>query len=150
MNLSELSKITIHRKKRLGQGHGSGKVKTAGRGTKGQKARRSIPLDFEGGALPLIKRIPFLRGKSKNYSLQNKPEVINLSDLKSFTKDAVVDIQSLVAYGLLKAKDAKKYGVKILGDGNVSHALVFKVPVSQSAKAKIEKAGGRIEIGLNE
>ncbi len=65
MKLSSLTKITKTRKKRLGQGHGSGRGKTAGRGTKGQKARRNIPLTFEGGALTLIKRLPFMKGKGK-------------------------------------------------------------------------------------
>ena len=66
MELNKLAKTTVKTKKRLGQGHGSGRVKTSGRGTKGQKARGKIPLRFEGGALPLIKRMPFHRGKGKN------------------------------------------------------------------------------------
>ncbi len=150
MNLSELQKITTRGKKRLGQGHGSGRVKTSGRGTKGQKARRNIPLDFEGGALPLIKRMPFLRGKGRNFSYQDKPEVINLKQLEKLPKDSIVDLTALIKHGLVKEKDAKKYGVKILGDGKLTNALVVKVPVSHSAKEKIEKAGGSVEIGLNE
>lgn len=68
MNLSQLPKIVHRSKKRIGRGHGSGKVKTAGRGSKGQKARGKIPAGFEGGQLPLIKRLPLLRGKGKNIS----------------------------------------------------------------------------------
>jgi large subunit ribosomal protein L15 len=66
MNLNNLAKITTKPKRRLGQGHGSGRVKTSGRGTKGQNARSNRSLSFEGGALPLIKRLPFRRGKGKN------------------------------------------------------------------------------------
>ena len=68
MNLNQLPKIKKTSKKRLGQGHGSGKVKTSGRGTKGQKARNKVPMYFEGGALPLIKRLPYRRGKGRNKS----------------------------------------------------------------------------------
>ena len=66
MKLENLTKVTDRKKKRLGQGHGSGRGKTGGRGTKGQKARGKVSLTFEGGALPLIKRLPFHRGKGKN------------------------------------------------------------------------------------
>ena len=68
MKLSQLPRTVSRPKKRLGRGHGSGKVKTSGRGTKGQKARGHMPIGFEGGQLPLIKRLPLLRGKSKNKS----------------------------------------------------------------------------------
>lgn len=145
MQLHTLVKITETRNRRLGMGHGSGRSKTSGRGTKGQKARRNIPLAFEGGALPLIKRLPFLRGKGKNYSLQNKPQVINLKNLHEFAKDSVVDVSSLVSHGLITEKTAKKYGVKILSVGELKTSLVIKVPVSASAKVKIEKAGGSVE-----
>ena len=145
MNLSDLTKITKKRQKRLGQGHGSGRSKTAGRGTKGQKARHSIPLDFEGGALPLIKRMPFLRGKGKNYSLQNSPEIINLKQLQVFAKDTVIDEKAVIEKGLVTAKNVKKFGIKILGDGEFSTPLIIKIPISQQAKAKVEKAGGRVE-----
>src|SRR5256885_15298099 len=100
MNLSSLQKITTKRKKRVGLGHGSGRGKTAGRGQKGQKARGKVPLDFEGGALPLIKRLPFLRGKGRNKSLQEKPQVINVSALNLFPNNSVVDIESLVKHKL--------------------------------------------------
>jgi len=145
MNLSTLPTIIKKKKKRLGQGHGSGRVKTSGRGTKGQKARHTIKLSFEGGALPLIKRIPFLRGKGRNYSFQNKPVTINIHRLHGFSQNAVVDIQTLTAQGLVKGNDAKKYGIKILGDGELKTALTIKVPISKKAKEKVEKAGGRVE-----
>lgn len=144
MNLSNLASITKKRQKRLGQGHGSGRVKTSGRGTKGQKARRNIPLHFEGGALPLIKRIPFLRGKGRNFAVRTKPEVINVKQLQVFSSNDVIDIKALISKKLVKEKDAKKYGIKILGDGDLSVKLIIKVPVSNSAKVKIEHAGGTV------
>lgn len=150
MNLSNLQKITRRGKKRLGQGHGSGKVKTSGRGTKGQKARRKIPLDFEGGALPLIKRMPFLRGKGRNFSYQHKPEIINLHALNKFPKGTIIDIQFLISQKLVKKNHAQKHGVKVLGDGELTHGLIIKVPVSHQAKQKIEKVGGNVKIELNE
>lgn len=146
MNLSSIKKTTSTGKRRLGQGHGSGRVKTAGRGTKGQQARRNIPLFFEGGALPLIKRLPFLRGKGRNTSFRGKPEVVNIESLNKFSKNAVVDVKSLAEQRLIKEDKASKFGVKILGDGEISVPLVIKLPVSKKAQAKIEKAGGRIEL----
>lgn len=146
MNLTNLQSIVTKRKKRLGQGHGSGRVKTAGRGTKGQKARRNIPLQFEGGALPLVKRIPFLRGKGRNYTLKSKPEVIKINKLNVFKANEIVDIKSLVEKKLVKEKKAKLYGVKILADGEIKLPLTIKIPLSNSAKEKIEKAGGKVEL----
>jgi len=78
MNLSHIGKLKTKKKKRVGQGHGSGRGKTAGRGTKGQKARSKVAIYFEGGALPLTKRLPFLRGKGRNRSLQDKKFVVNV------------------------------------------------------------------------
>lgn len=144
MNLSDLQKITTKRKKRVGLGHGSGRGKTAGRGTKGQKARGDVPLDFEGGALPLIKRLPFMRGKGRNNSLQHKPCVINVSALNGLPKDATVDLETLAKHKLVILADAKITGVKILGDGELGVALVVKVPVSKGAAEKIKKAGGSV------
>lgn len=144
MALHTLSKIVDKKKRRVGQGHGSGRVKTSGRGTKGQKARNSVPLTFEGGALPLIKRLPFLRGKMKNRALGTKPVVINLSDLNIFPKDSTVTIETLVKHHLVKQSEAEKFGVKILGGGELNTPLKFDVPVSEKAKMKIEKANGTI------
>lgn len=150
MNLNALPKTTTTGKKRLGQGHGSGRVKTSGRGQKGQKARRKIKLSFEGGALPLIKRMPFLRGKGRNYALKGKPELVNLTQLNKLPANAEVDVETLVKHNLVKENDARKYGVKVLGDGTIEKALRVKLPTSKSAKEKIEKAGGSVELSLNE
>ena len=145
MNLMTLESIKKKSKKRVGLGHGSGRGKTSGRGMKGQKARNSVPLDFEGGALPLIKRLPFLRGKGRNNSLQPKPYLLSIGDLSVFEKGSVVDAESLVKKGLIDAAQLKETGVKILGDGEVTVALTVKVPLSKSAAEKITKAGGKVE-----
>ena len=145
MNLSNLQKHTTKRKKRVGLGHGSGRGKTSGRGQKGLKARGNIPLDFEGGSLPLIKRLPFLRGKGRNKSIQAREYVINVSALNVLPKNAIVDLETLAKHKLVRLQDAKDNGVKILGDGDLAVALTVKVPVSKGAADKIVKAGGTIE-----
>jgi len=144
MNLENLEKTTESKKKRLGQGHGSGRGKTAGRGTKGQKARGKIPISFEGGALPLIKRLPFLRGKGKNKAFR-KHIIVNLKSLNLLKKDSVVDLRTLIKNKIIREKDAKTYGVKILGDGEALTPLTIRLPISKGASAKVEKAGGKIE-----
>lgn len=144
MNLTILPKITAKRKKRLGQGLGSGHGKTSGRGTKGQKARRSIKLSFEGGALPLIKRLPALRGKFRNKVFRSKEIAINLGQLSFLPKNTKVDIETLIKHNIVD-KDARKLGVKILSNGEVSIPLTVSVLVSFKAREKIEKAGGTVE-----
>ena len=144
MRLEKVTKITTKTKRRLGQGHGSGRVKTAGRGTKGQNARGKVSLSFEGGALSLIKRLPFRRGKGKNKVFKKKPMVINVKALNLFKKGETIDINSLVKNHIVDEKDAKVYGVKILGDGDLTVSLVVKLPVSKGALKKIEKAGGKV------
>ena len=145
MALNKLKKIKKSEKKRLGQGHGSGRGKTAGRGTKGQKARGKISLSFEGGALPLIKRLPFRRGKGKNKVFKKKPLVINIKVLNLLKKDSVVDLQTLIKNRIVDEKDAKTYGVKILGEGDLKIPLTIKLPISKGAASKIKKAGGKVE-----
>lgn len=146
MALNSLVKVKKNSKKRLGQGHGSGRVKTSGRGTKGQKARNKVPLFFEGGALPLIKRLPYARGKGRNKSFRREPLIVNVKNLNSFLKDQIVDINSLIKNRIVNAGDALEFGVKILGDGELKQSLIIKIPISKSAAKKIEKAGGRVEI----
>lgn len=143
--LDNLQKIVAKPKRRLGQGHGSNKGKTAGRGTKGQKARTKIALSFEGGALPLIKRLPLLRGKGRNYSLTKDLYGVNVEKLNVLPAKSVVDEKALLEYNIISKDNMKKSsGVKILGSGEVSKALTVKLPVSKSAKEKIEAAGGSI------
>jgi len=147
MNLSSLPSVTTRSKKRLGLGHGSGRSKTAGRGTKGQKARRTIPMTrYSGGSLAFVKRLPFMRGKGKNYSLNMIPVVVNVEDLNKFSKNSLVDEKALAEKGFATAKELRTRGVKILGHGEVTVALTVKLPYSKSAKEKIEKAGGNIEL----
>lgn len=146
MELSKLSKTTTKSKKRVGRGYGSGRGKTAGRGTKGQKARGKVKLGFEGGQLPLIKRLPLQRGKGKFKSFKTKPLVVNVKLLNLLPKDEVVDLKTLVKYKILKEDEAKKFGVKILGDGELKKPLVVKLPCSKGAIEKIEKAGGKVEL----
>lgn len=145
MQLNNLTKITTKSKRRLGQGHGSGRVKTSGRGTKGQNARSSRPLSFEGGALPLIKRLPFRRGKNRNKAYKKKPIIINVKALNLLKKDSIVDLKTLVSNNIVDAEEAKVYGIKILGDGDLRIALTVKLPTSKSAAEKIKKAGGHVE-----
>ena len=145
MNISDLQKIKAKSQKRVGQGHGSGRGKTSGRGTKGQKARYKIALNFEGGALPLTKRLPFLRGKGRNKSLQEKAVVLNVEALNVFAKGTVVDLEKLAKQGLVTLESAQQKGVKILGDGELDVALTVKLPTSKGAAEKITKAGGTVE-----
>lgn len=144
MQLHTLSKITKARKKRGGQGHGSGRGKTSGRGTKGQKARNKVPLRFEGNQLSLLNRMPFRRGKGRNKSFKDQPLILNIKVLNLFPKGTTVDMDSLIKYKVVVEKDARKYGIKILGDGELNQVLTVALPVSKGAKEKIEKAGGSV------
>lgn len=144
MNLSNIPKIKQRSKKRLGRGHGSGRVKTSGRGTKGQKARGRIGLSFEGGIVSIIKRLPMRRGKSKNKSFKEKPMVINVKVLNLMPKDSIVDVDSLIKNHIVDIS-AQRAGVKILGEGQLTIPLTVKLPMSKGARRKIEKAGGKIE-----
>lgn len=139
ISLNTLSSIQTRRKKRLGRGYGSGKGgHTVGRGQKGQKSRRTIPLWFEGGQLPLIRRTPFIRGKSRFDPTSVKPYTITLNHLDKFKKDTVVDLET--AQKMFKITGP----VKVLGTGKLSQALTVKLPVSASAKKAIEAAGGTV------
>ena len=127
---------------RRGRGHGSGNGKTAGKGHKGQKARSGAPRPgFEGGQMPLYRRIP-KRGFTNRNSLDI--EAINVSALERFDNDTEVTIETLMEVGVIKsAKD----GVKILGNGELTKKLNVKVNAfSEGAKAKIEALGGKAEV----
>lgn len=143
MKLSTLAKITEKTQKRLGQGHGSGRGKTGGRGTKGQNAKGKRSLSFEGGALTLIKRLPFLKGKGKNKSFKSQPITVNVKLLNALKKGSIVDVKSLIENKIVNS-DALKYGVKILGDGKLDVSLTVKLSVSKEAQKKIEQAGGTV------
>ena len=132
-------------KKRLGRGEASGHGKTSGRGNKGQKARKSgnVRPGFEGGQLPLARRLP-KRG-FKNALFRNDYVAVNVGRLaERFPSGATIDPAVLIATGLL-AKTSDR--VKVLGQGDVAHALHLKVHrISGSAREKIEKAGGSVEV----
>jgi len=127
---------------RRGRGHGSGNGKTAGKGHKGQKARSGAPrIGFEGGQMPLYRRIP-KRGFTNRNSLDI--EAINVGTLEKFDNDAVVTIEALLEAGIIKNP---KDGVKILGNGDLTKKLTVQVNAfSEGAKAKIEAQGGKAEV----
>ncbi|KKR78032.1 MAG: 50S ribosomal protein L15 [Candidatus Curtissbacteria bacterium GW2011_GWA1_40_9] len=146
MNKRQLSKVITRRAKRIGRGQGSGRGKTSGRGTKGQNARGKLSIThahYEGGQRPLIKRLPYKRGKG-NPKISKKPIIVSLDALSQFTKGQVVNIESLIKNGIIKKEDAQKYGVKILGGHKLPIALTIELPISKKAAEKIEKAGGKI------
>lgn len=128
-------------KKRLGRGHGSGKVKTSGRGTKGQKSRDNIHIGFEGGQLPLIKRLPLLRGKGRNSSQSGKAFPLAVEKLNALPAGTTVTLEILKKYHMI---DTAHPRVKLLGSGKVTVKLIIGVPCSKGAAAAIEKAGGSI------
>ena len=145
MKLQELSPApgSVRDVKRIGRGHGSGQGKTAGKGHKGQKARagRGMQVGFEGGQMPLQRRVPkrgFVNIFSTTYA------TINVGSLNAFEDGAVVDAAALKEAGLIK----KSYdGVKVLANGNLTKKLTVKVAAySEAAKAKIEAAGGKAEV----
>ena len=133
-----------HRTKRLGCGESSGHGKTSGKGHKGQKARSggSIRLGFEGGQMPLIRRLP-KRGFN-NAAFHKYYAIVNVSDLNAFEAGAVVNEQLLRESNLIRGHFA---GIKILGDGELKHGLKVEADkVSATAREKIEKAGGTITL----
>lgn len=144
MELNKLIKSVQNKKKRIGRGHGSGRGKTGGRGTKGQKARGNIKILFEGGQLPLTKRLPFIRGKRRNPSLQKKPYVINLKRINNLKPNSIVDVKLLIDAHLLP-RDFVGGKIKILGEGELKIPLIIRLPTSHSAEEKIKKAGGKVE-----
>ena len=127
---------------RRGRGHGSGNGKTAGKGHKGQKARSGAPrVGFEGGQMPLYRRIP-----KRGFKNRNSKEIIsiNVDALERFDNGATVDVEALLNAGVIKKTGD---GVKILGNGELTKKLTVKVDaLSASAKEKIEAAGGTVEV----
>ena len=133
-----------HRRKRLGQGEASGHGKTSGRGGKGQTARSgsSIRIGFEGGQMPLIRRIPKRGFNNARHATRYLP--VNLAALNHFEDGARVDEAALRSSGLAKGRAA---GIKILGDGELTRKLTVSAHAfSASAKAKIEAKGGACEL----
>ncbi|MBU0974536.1 50S ribosomal protein L15 [Patescibacteria group bacterium] len=142
--LNNLIKIKTTSKKRVGRGYGSGKGgHTSGRGQKGQKSRSGakIPLWFEGGQLPLIKRIPMLRGKGKLNVVRPTAE-INLTEIERM-KAEIITLDALKLEKLIEKKFKK---AKIIASGKIFRKVTIKgLRISQAAKKAIEKADGKIE-----
>tara|TARA_B100001741_G_C16477890_1_gene563378 strand:+ start:397 stop:858 length:462 start_codon:yes stop_codon:yes gene_type:complete len=147
MKLNTLTK-TNYKKMRVGRGIGSGKGKTSGRGVKGQKSRSGVAIkSFEGGQMPLFRRLPkrgFKRIHKKNIA------ILNLSDLNLFLKNKKIKLQDEINVKNLLEKNLirKKYDkLKILGKGEINEKLKISTDfISKSARSKIEKAGGSINI----
>ena len=131
-------------RKRVGRGTGSGRGKTAGRGTKGQNARSGggVPPYFEGGQLPLARRLPYKRGFNNPNKVIYQP--VNVRDLAGFEEGTEIDPVVLTVVGILKAPNEP---IVILGDGEIDVALTVRAHrFSSSAREKIEAAGGKVEI----
>ena len=129
--------------KRVGRGQGTGQGTTAGRGMNGQNSRSGggVRLGFEGGQMPLYRRLP-KRGFNNKWAKEYAE--INVSDLNRFENDTVVDFELMLQSGLVKQV---KDGVKVLGNGDLEKKLTVKaVKFSKSAAEKIEKAGGKVEV----
>ncbi|MCD7764548.1 MAG: 50S ribosomal protein L15 [Lachnospiraceae bacterium] len=145
MDLSNLSPAegSVHSNNfRRGRGHGSGNGKTAGKGHKGQKARSGAPrIGFEGGQMPLYRRLPKRGFKNRNTL---DIVVINVSDLERFENDTVVTVDTLLENKVIKNP---KDGVKVLGNGTLTKKLTVQVNAfSEGAKSKIEELGGKAEV----
>lgn len=144
MDLSNLkpAKGSKHKNFRRGRGHASGNGKTAGKGHKGQKARSGAPRPgFEGGQMPLYRRIP-----KRGFTNRNSKDIvgINVDRLEAFDNDAVVTVEALMEKGIVKHP---RDGVKILGNGELTKKLTVQVNAfSAGAKEKIEALGGKAEV----
>jgi len=145
LNLSKLRPPAgkNRKKKRIGRGESSGWGKTAGRGNKGQRARTGTGKthsSFEGGQMPLVRRLP-KRGFTNIFRVP--PAAVNIETLNRFPAGSQVGIEEFKKAGLMKGKDR----VKVLGRGELKHSLTVKANAfSASAKAKIESAGGKVEV----
>ena len=132
------SKNSKKNRKRVGRGDGSGNGTYSGRGSKGQKQRGSVPFLFEGGQLPLIKRLPHMRGFTNIFRVESTP--VNIEILEGFKAGSDVTVEKLVSIGAVRKKNAR---VKILGNGELTKKLnVIVHGFSKHAKQKIEDAGG--------
>ncbi len=131
-------------RKRVGRGHGSGHVKTSGRGSKGQNARTGggVRLGFEGGQNPIYRRMPYKRGFVNHFRVEY--EVVNVGQLDALNLEGEIGPETLYARGIIS--DLKR-PLKVLGDGTVERAYVIRAhKFSASAREKLEAAGGRAEV----
>lgn len=143
---NSLPKVIEKRKKRVGRGYGSGKGgHTTGRGQKGQRSRGKIGILFEGMKVKksLMKRLPFRRGRDK-FKAGKKPVVVKLAALNLLSAGATVDTELLIKEGIVVSDEARAFGVKILGDGELTKKMNIKVAISKSAAREVERLGGKI------
>jgi large subunit ribosomal protein L15 len=142
--IQSLTKIVEKSRKRVGRGPGSGKGRhTAGRGTKGQRARKSgeAPAWFEGGQLPLVKRMPMMRGKAR-FNVLHPTAAVSLSDLEKMKADVI----TLDTLKIEKVIDKEFKKAKVIANGSLTRKVMVKgLPVSQTAAKMIQQAGGSIE-----
>lgn len=148
MNLAEAKALGLKfpERTRVGRGIGSGLGKTSGRGHKGAKARSgwSRRIGWEGGQMPLYRRLPKRGFNNKNF--EKVFTVVNVSDLEAFDAGAVVDLQAVLKKGLT-SKEKHSDLFKVLGDGEIKKAVTVRVDaITASAREKIEKAGGKVEV----
>jgi large subunit ribosomal protein L15 len=139
---------SIRERIRIGRGHGSGKVKTGGKGTKGQKARTGggVPPYFEGGQLPLIRKLPYRRGFRNPFRVEYRE--VNVRDLAEFPVGSTVGPEEFETAGVLRGKSGP---VKVLGQGDLEVKLTVRAhKFSAGARAKIESAGGSVEMIASE
>jgi large subunit ribosomal protein L15 len=128
-------------RKRVGRGRAGVRGKTAGRGTKGTGARKNVPVGFEGGQMPLQRRVPKLKGFTNRSRVEFA--VVNVEVLSKYYAEGEVTPEALYAHGLVH----KGLPVKVLARGEIDHALVVKAHAfSDAARSKIEQAGGRAEV----
>ncbi len=145
MTLHELapSKGAVRERTRIGRGHGSGKVKTGGKGYKGQNARSGggVPPYFEGGQLPLIRKLPYRRGFTNPFRREYRE--VNVRDLAAFPAGATVGPEEFETMGILRGSKGE---VKVLGEGDLAVKLTVRAhKFSKGARQKIESAGGTVE-----
>jgi len=148
MNLAEAKALGLKfpERKRIGRGVGSGLGKTSGRGHKGAKARSgwSRRIGWEGGQMPLYRRLPKRGFNNKNF--EKVYTVVNVGDLEVFDAGAVIDLQAVLGKGLT-SKEKHSELFKVLGNGELAKAVTVKVDaITASAREKIEKAGGKVEL----
>jgi len=144
MRLSDLKPAdgSTRKRKRIGRGIGSGQGKTAGKGTKGQKARNKVRLGFEGGQTPLHRRLPHLRGFKNRF--RKEYAIVNLADLMRFEAGTTVTPELLEERGMVKKLGD---GLKILGEGEIDRAITVRAhKFSKTAEEKIKAAGGTVEV----
>ena len=151
MKLNTFNSKISKPKKRLGRGIGSGKGKTSGRGHKGQKSRSGVAIkSFEGGQMPLYRRLPKRGFKNFNNKNKDKLAIINLSKIQDFIKDKKIISDNKINLESLKKSQIinKKYTkIKLLGSGDVKEKFDVEVNfISNSAKEKIEKSGGKVTL----